>query len=420
MVYRICGAVIFDAITEGSVASLKKLKVMPHYDDVFEDRMIYMEEEAADLGEVVAKALRSTKLSRLEELELSTIPMVDADIIKIAAALQEGTCRSLRVLSLSGFFYCQTDDDDDFNAGRLGPAGAEALGQALRAGSMPQLEELWLSDNKSLGDEGVKNLTEAFKAGACPKLKVLSFHNVGMTAEGAKAVGRAMAAGYLSNLKGFRCTVNAIGDAGMKEIAKALATSSVPKLEQINLISTGVGDEGVKSLGEALQAGGCPLLRVLILRGRNVEQAGGRAIINALASKSCPKLVMLNLESCKGVGEEGLADLFKGLGEGCCPDLSVLSVSRCGMARVAGNALVKAMKKKEWPRLKQLDIEYNEELGDRVGAGIARALEGPAGSKIQSLNITEIGLNPMGAGRMAKALEDGACPKLVNLHVTSL
>ena len=200
-----------------------------------------------DAGHAVQDALKrrwlngeflATHLNEITELDMSYMEWGDAEMIKLAAALEychgKGALPQLKVRSHP---YSCTHEHSGLNS----PA------------QLCPTQELYPQSNQ-IGDAGVSALASACASGALPQLKVRS-HSYLCTHE------------HSTHPQPHNCPTqelhlgaNKIGDAGVSALAGACASGALPQLTHLNLSANSIGDPGMQSLADA--CGALPQLEV--------------------------------------------------------------------------------------------------------------------------------------------------------------
>ena len=139
---------------------------------------------------------------------------------------------------------------------------------------------------------------------------------------------------------------------------------------------------------------------------------GAGALISALASQSLRHLANINVGYNDAIGDDAMAQIITTLGSGRYAHLRSISAFDTGMGQLAGQALVQVLRAEAWPDLEALGLLQNPDLGDVVGIGIAGAFAAGAGARLDKLVVRDIGLTEVGARSLLEALRAGACPIL--------
>ena len=168
------------------------------------------------------------------------------------------------------------------SSNKLTDAAMPPLVEAVEAGAMPELGELYLNSNELLGDPGFAALRPLLAGRLSGRLGRFTFGSQ-LTAEGARSLVALMADGHFAKLVLLDLSKNrGLGDEGAWAIAGALSEGLLPKLKELNLRGTGMGDAGAAALAEAL--GGAPELQKLIV-GRNAFGKGAKDALKAACEK---------------------------------------------------------------------------------------------------------------------------------------
>ena len=209
---------------------------------------------------------------------------------------------------------------------------------------------------------------------------------------------------------------NDVGDAGMRHIARSLFGHI--SVTSLGLRNVGIGDAGVAVIAEALAASSCRLQEVN-LRLNPFSSKSSRALGGALAQNT--SLRHLDASSCKI--SSGLRQLSVGIASSQLTELSlcgnvladegvvvlcralherrsritVLLLDEVGLTSAGVSAVASLVHAS--PHLKILSLKENC-LGDGACL-LARAL---AGSRLESLNVTQCGILPQGSASFALGL----------------
>jgi len=149
--------------------------------------------------------------------------------MRILEAIREGGCPQLKGLNLSDCMMTE--------------GGGRILGEALRNGKLQELDQLALSFNHDLGDSGVLPIVLAIEEGGCPHLKDLEVTANGMGGQGATSFANAMNAGRMMTIEDIFLSEDAnyqlqpLGD-----MLRAVGLGKCPKLQYL-FASLGASDE---------------------------------------------------------------------------------------------------------------------------------------------------------------------------------
>ena len=168
------------------------------------------------------------------------------------------------------------------SSNKLTDAAMPPLVEAIEAGAMPEMNELFLDSNEFLCDPGLAALRPLLAGRLSGRLGAFSFGSQ-LTAEGARSLVALMADGHFAILTDLDLSGNrGLGDEGAAAIAGALSEGLLPKLKTLYLEGTGMGDAGAAALAEAL--GGAPELQQLIV-GRNAFGEEAKDALKAACEK---------------------------------------------------------------------------------------------------------------------------------------
>ena len=106
-----------------------------------------------------------------------------------------------------------------------------------------------------------------------------------LTADGARVLAALVAEGHLAQLENLFLSDNReLGDAGTAAIAEAMATGRLTRLTELMLDGTGMGDAGAAALGAAL--GGAPALETLAVGENAFGAAAAEGLKAACKARS--------------------------------------------------------------------------------------------------------------------------------------
>ena len=171
---------------------------------------------------------------------------VGLGLTRTLEAVGAGYCRNLRHLGIVG--AVAMDDNH-----------ARMLGQVLRDGACPLLEDLDLGLNDNLTGEGLAHVMDAVEHGACSHLKNINLQSTRIGSLGASAVVNALISGSLSHLQSLNLNRTVVGDGPTKGILQALATSC-HDLRKIDLTGMGASSQALGAFNEALGGNAWPRL----------------------------------------------------------------------------------------------------------------------------------------------------------------
>ena len=178
------------------------------------------------------------------------------------------------------------------NSKRLTADDMSALSMIMRTGqTLPRLRSLWLFSN-GCGDAGVQSLCDGLAA--TPSVHTLSLTDNKFGPAGAEALAAAFRAGVLPTLCFLALGNNALGSQGAA--ALALPLRKLPALQDLCVQNCAIGAEGLTSLITGLTKDDFKELMNLDLRSNQLTGASCAALSAALDSGAFPKLVTLRLE----------------------------------------------------------------------------------------------------------------------------
>ena len=203
-----------------------------------------------DACQTLASVLNTNALPKLQTLCLSDTPIGLSGFLPILQGLELSACgKTLRVLNI---MKCN-----------ISVRGAEALGQAIRRDVLPSLQELFLNDNRDLGDEGVTYLAQGLQASSQIKLHCLHLSLVG------------------------------IGDAGLKSLAEAIGSGALLECRVIQA-DRNTFIHNVSPINSAQRSGGLKNLTSFDF-SQNIFEPGAVTVLANSPFEHCPVLESLNL-----------------------------------------------------------------------------------------------------------------------------
>lgn len=149
-------------------------------------------------------------------------------------------------------------------------ARAESLVQALSSGKVPKLKRLELCGTAFDKGQSVVNILLSLHG--CPDLRVLDVSSVAVEETGwstPRALIDAFVQGKLPSLEGLSAGFQVWGDEGVSALADAFLAGAGQRLKIVNMCRIHVSDAGLRRLAEAFRQGCCPVLEELRLRGGN-------------------------------------------------------------------------------------------------------------------------------------------------------
>ena len=165
----------------------------------------------------------------------------DEAAFSIAESLTPGHARALEMVRLGG---------------TMGPDGAAALFDALGRGGAPRLQALHLSGTR-LGDEGASALAyDLLRGGGCSRLRELQLDHCTIGDAGAAALGEALRDGAAPSLQNLWLGGNRIGDYGAEALAMAVTPGGgrALGLRRLALHSNAISDVGALAVARAVEA----------------------------------------------------------------------------------------------------------------------------------------------------------------------
>ena len=194
---------------------------------------------------------------------------------------------------------------------------------------------------------------------SCAELAVaekLNWFECGLSANNMATLGMILRTNGLTRLKEIDIGCNGLGDAGVQVLCEGLGHGTAPLLCDLGLGMNNLGRAGAEAFLAALGRGAFPKLMWLFL----YDNVGvGDQIVSVLA-KPLRKLQLehLDLDNC-GIGDEGVASLFRNLGTDDFKALVWLTLNGNGVSDQGCATLARALKAGAMPKLEELDLAGN-------------------------------------------------------------
>jgi hypothetical protein len=150
-------------------------------------------------------------------------------------------------------------------------------------------------------------------------------------------------------------------------IADGLGSNST--LLKIDLSSCDLGDGGVSTLAQKLASQNTTLQK-LSIRNNRITSTGVGMLLEAM-EQSSHHITDLDLQ-LNYIGNEGASSLARALGNNALPNLTRLSLSRCGIGDDGFIALVSALEKNT--SLLELNLFNNDDVSELVFLALAESL----------------------------------------------
>lgn len=175
----------------------------------------------------------------------------------------------------------------------------------------------------------------------------------------------------------------------------------------------GFCSDGVSAFSSSLSPSPCRLLQGLDLSANGLS-ASAAQLLGSSALPLLPGLTWLRLSGNGGMGDEGclalLTALLIGGGQqqgrgGCCPGLTCLDLSSCGLQRTGLTRLAQLLTRHPWPTLRELSLAGNLVKG--LGGGRDQLLL-PASSMLSSSEEQE-GLGAVVSAMVGSGALAGLC-----------
>ena len=157
--------------------------------------------------------------------------------------------------------------------------GMIAIALALAQGKCPLLENLDISET-NIGEAGAMALACALKA--MPKLRSLIITQAGIGEAGGTALFAAIRDGSSPALQQIYLKGNPVGDASMEMMCKASASGNLSQLQSMNLDQTHIGDEGCLVLANSIEAGEWDHMRTINMMGIKASRDGFEVVTDVI------------------------------------------------------------------------------------------------------------------------------------------
>lgn len=375
---------IIRAITAGACPRLQRL-ILSNTDTYYVEDVVEME----CVGQAVGEALDSGHCRHLQVLDLSHTTMSNGGAASLFKALEGGPCPGLVKLGLSN---CE-----------FSTANMRCIARAMREYALTELEELQYFYESEWDGEGWPAIFEAMRAGYCQNIQRLDFKEADFGVMASSALAHTLRSGMCHRLRhlnlnrAFDCG-NASSALGVLEAMKeaclhdlrhldlselllnaehgralgeAISAGALPNLEVLNLSETcSLGGDGVAHVMAGLEAGKCPHLEELYVTRSEMSPNGGQGLARALMSGNLSRLQVLEIGEEEGtpetlaIGDPVMVEVIEGLRH--CPQLRDLDLKGTYMKKMAGQALIKALREGAWPHLYSLDVSCNGMVSFRV------------------------------------------------------
>jgi hypothetical protein len=321
----------------------------------------------------------------------------------LSAALISGACPALASIEMSG---------KKLTDGELG-----CIAAALRAGGLRQLHEIILTEDYNSSTDNSAGMAEvmgALEAGGCPRLTKLSVSYCRLTHAGFAALARAVRGGWVSRLQALElkyCSREFGEAAGLVE---ALAEGGCPSLQALDFSKMGVTGGDMLPLLEALCEPRLRQLKSLTLGRAQIARAGMAALSTAMLQGK--ELETLSIDYSWGGGEQDLLTeqdfllLVRQPGPPCGGSATTVMLTSpvpCVQAD--------SLRRGGGRQMEVLQFGALRSLTDRACVALVDALSDGACPNLTVLNLRSTGLGPLGAQRLAHAIEMRALPELEEL-----
>ncbi len=254
-----------------------------------------------------------------------------ADIQSLSKAITGGKLPQLKSLNLLGNILtgCLKDlfqgqdypgfvqmEKLDLEETHLNQEDIERIGEAIRAGKLPQLKELILCANTLTGC--LKKLFQEPHHPRFPRFDKLDLRFTHLNWDDLESLSEVVRAGKLSQLKEMKLSQSTL-TGWLKDLFGGPENPRFPSLERLDLNCTQLNCDDVESLSEAIVAGKLPQLMFLDLE--QVEETGIlQTFVDNLNCMQCPSLERLEPWSTR-INWEDMQCLLKALVAGKLPQL---------------------------------------------------------------------------------------------------
>jgi hypothetical protein len=365
-----------------------------------------------EAGRFVVPALTAIKNGvsqgkTLQSLAIAALatPLSPNECEGLSAALISGACPALTVFQMSGK--------------NLRNQELRCLAAAIRAGALPQLREIILAASEGAGyphdnRAGITEVLETLEAGGCPMITKLSITGCYPGQSGFATFERAVRGGSFSGLKALKLESCGGGLGVAAGLMEALAEGGCPSIQALDLSRTSVREENVLPLLTAVGERRLPHFKNL---NHNVGQLGHAG------------MVALSEAMCQGQEIEELSITNRSSGY-LGPDL-LTEQDYLLLVRQYGGSATRAMLKPSLEcvqverlrggggrQMKVLRVEGVKALTDQACVALMDALSDGACPHLTVLDLYFTRLGPLGAQRLAHAIETRALPRLGELDVS--
>lgn len=348
----------------------------------------------------VRKAAEKGNLPRV--IDLSKMDICDADAIALGDILLDHGSR------LEGLLVrLQRFEDVEMTESSL-----LALTEPLLEGRCPHLHKLHVDVGTELTYTAWDKVNHLLSSGKCrglTELQLFMAHNrqpgVGVT-----GLATALQRRFCTNLRSLNLNTCDITSGAASALKRALKSGCCPRLEALAISCNPPGRGVVTSIAGLIEEGGLTNLKRLKFCNIGVSRHDAEALARAISSGKCHRLQALNLSLNNEVGDKAAVAIIKALQTGQCHDVCDLNLREISMGKEGAKALVEAME--AWPKMECIKFS-----GPQLPSKFVTNLKAGVWPSLRELSIVEVSITDAVACRMAKALEEGCCPKLEMLGV---
>ena len=145
-----------------------------------------------------------------------------------------------------------------------------------------------------------------------------------------------------------------------KNLAAALAAGHLGHLGKLELSNCDLGPKGLTLMMTKVveMKGVLHGLTKLHVNNCSLTSQDAESLGRAITAKAFPRLRQLSLSDNGDIGERGWVSIIKGLEEGGCTELQALDLSGSGMSFTATTAFIRALSSGHCCNLEELDLIY--------------------------------------------------------------
>ena len=200
-------------------------------------------------GVALRNVLSSDRCAQLQSLEIRhNSGLGDQGILRIIEALQAETWPHLTRITL-------------VDVG-MGEAAATALGDVIISGSLPNLQ--WLDIQGAQCGTGLTRILQGIRREGCPQLRNLNLESTMMNVEHGRLLGDTLRSGSCPKLEELRIANNSqLGATGVGYVIDGVKGRGCPELKRLYLANTGIGPEGAEALRSTSSSSSLSSLQLL-------------------------------------------------------------------------------------------------------------------------------------------------------------